>query len=169
MRAETHIDLLFWCTSRWFACTKLEVTSGTQILFIPVQNSLFSFKIHTWGLGPIETRNSDARHAVLHAENHRCSLGPIETCNFGPKAAVLKAQNHRWGLEPIETSDSGANHAFLYVQNDRWGLVPVETCMLAQKSLFCMQKPQMRAETSRDYTKFADLHAQNHTWGMEHL
>ena len=150
MREGTHTDLSFWCKSRWFACTKLQVTSGNQILFIPVQNSMFSSKNHTWGLGPIETSNSDARHAVLHAENHRCSLGPIETCNFGPKVAILNAQNHRWGLKPIESNNSGANHAVLYAQNDRWGLVPVETCMLVQKSLFCMQRPQMRAGTSRD-------------------
>ena len=41
MRAGTYIYLTFWCKSRWFACTKRQVTSGTQIPFIPVQNSLF--------------------------------------------------------------------------------------------------------------------------------
>ena len=53
-------------------------------------------------------------------------------------------------MEPIETGNSGANHAGLYAQNDRWGLVPIETCMLVHKSLICIQKPQMRAETNRD-------------------
>ena len=42
-------------------------------------------------MGPIETSNSDARHAVLHAENHRSVVGPIETCTFGPKVAGLHA------------------------------------------------------------------------------
>ena len=74
----------------------------------------------------------------------------MDTCNFGLKVAVLNEQNHRWGMEPIETSNSGANHAVLYAQNDRWGLVPIETCMLVQKSLFCMQNPQMSAGTNRD-------------------
>ena len=53
-------------------------------------------------------------------------------------------------MEPIETSKSGANHTGLYAQNDRWGLVPIETCMLVHKSLFCIQKQQMRAGTNRD-------------------
>ena len=36
--------------------------------------------------------------------------------------------------------------------------------MLAQRSLLCLQKPQMRAGTSRDHNSganHADLHAQN--------
>ena len=53
-------------------------------------------------------------------------------------------------MEPIETSISGANHAGLYAQNDRWGLVSIETFMLVHKSLFCIQKPLMRAGTNRD-------------------
>ena len=28
----------------------------------------------------IETSNSDAKHAVVHAQNDRSCLGPIETC-----------------------------------------------------------------------------------------
>ena len=53
-------------------------------------------------------------------------------------------------MEPIETSNSGANHAGLYAQNDRWGLLLIETCMLVHKSLFSIQKQQMRAGTHRD-------------------
>ena len=55
----THRDLLFWSKRRCFTCR--------------------------WGLGPIGTSNSDARHTVLHAQNHRWGLGHIETCNSGPK------------------------------------------------------------------------------------
>ena len=148
----THRDLLFGSKSCCFACKK-----------------------HRWGLGPIESGNSDTRHAGLYAESHRWGLGPKDMCNCGhkvavlhaqndrwglrpiearnfrPKAAVLNAQNQRWGLKLIETSYSGANHAVLYAQNDRWGLVPIETCMLVQKSLFSMQKPQKKAGTNRDY------------------
>ena len=100
----THRDFLFWSRSRCFAC-----------------------KNHRW-LGPTDTSNSDARHAVLHAENHRWGLGPIDTSNSGDKVAVLNAQNNRWGLEPIEPSNSGANHAVVHAQNERSCLGPLETC-----------------------------------------
>ena len=37
----------------------------------------------------METSNSGANHAVLHAQNDRFCVGPIETCYSGPKVAVL--------------------------------------------------------------------------------
>ena len=40
----------------------------------------------------METRNSDANHAVLHAQINRRSLVPIETCNSDQKVAVLHAK-----------------------------------------------------------------------------
>ena len=43
----------------------------------------------------METINSVANHAVLHAQNDRRSLGPIETINSGHNVAVVNAQNHR--------------------------------------------------------------------------
>ena len=43
----------------------------------------------------METSNSGANHAVLHAQNDRGGLGPIETINSGAKVAVLNAKNHR--------------------------------------------------------------------------
>ena len=43
----------------------------------------------------METSNSGANHAVLHAQNDRRGLGPIETINSGHNAAVVNAQNHR--------------------------------------------------------------------------
>ena len=49
-------------------------------------------KNHRWGLGHIETSDSDAKPAVLHAQNDRWSLGPIEICYSGPKLAVLHAK-----------------------------------------------------------------------------
>ena len=78
MKAGTHIDLSFWCKSRCFACTKRQVMSGTHrdLLFRSISRC-FASKNHTWGLGPMETSNSDTRYAVLQAENHRWSLGPI--------------------------------------------------------------------------------------------
>ena len=43
-------------------------------------------------MGPRETSNSDANHAVLQAQNDMSGLGPIETCNFAPKVSVLHAK-----------------------------------------------------------------------------
>ena len=43
----------------------------------------------------METRNSGANHAVLHAQNDRCGLGPIETSNSEANHVVLHAQKDR--------------------------------------------------------------------------
>ena len=43
----------------------------------------------------------------------------METSNSGANQAVLHAQNDRRGLGPIETSNSDANHAVLQAQSDR--------------------------------------------------
>ena len=59
----------------------------------------------------METSNSGATHAVLHAQNDRWGLEPMETSYSGDNQAVLHAQKDRWGLGPMETSNSGANHA----------------------------------------------------------
>ena len=40
----------------------------------------------------METSNSGANRALLHAQINRRSLGPIETCNSYPKVAVLHAK-----------------------------------------------------------------------------
>ena len=131
--------------------------SGTlrDLLFVS-KSRCFACKNHSWVLGPIETSNSDSRHAVLHAENHRWVLGPVETCNFGPKVAGLQAKTsdegwdpkrlkfwtkmrsfackkHRWGLGHIETSDSGDNHPVFHAQNDRLCLGLIEICYSGPK------------------------------------
>ena len=43
----------------------------------------------------METSNSGANHAVLHALNDRCGLGPRETINSGHNVAVVNSQNQR--------------------------------------------------------------------------
>ena len=43
----------------------------------------------------METSNSVANHAVLHAKNDRRGLGHIETINSGQNVAVVNVQNHR--------------------------------------------------------------------------
>ena len=40
----------------------------------------------------METSDSDANHAVFHAQNDRWCLGPIESCYSGPKFSVLHAK-----------------------------------------------------------------------------
>ena len=134
-----------------FCIQKPQMSAGTHrdLLFLS-KSRCFVFKNHRWGLGPIETSFSDARHAVLHAQNNRWSLGPIETWNSGPKVALLNAQNRRWGLGPIETSNSGANHAVLHAQKDISCLWPIETCYSGPKVAVVHPKPQMRAGTHRD-------------------
>ena len=51
-------------------------------------------------MGLIETSISDAKHAVLHAQNDRLCLGPIKTCNSAPKVAVLHAKITDKGWDP---------------------------------------------------------------------
>ena len=48
----------------------------------------------------METSNSAANHAVLHAQNYRRSLVPIESCNSGPKVAVSLAKTADEGRDP---------------------------------------------------------------------
>ena len=100
MRAGTHVDLSFWCKSRCFACTKRQVMYGSyrDLVFRSISRC-FAFKNHTWGLGPIETSYSDARHALLQAQNDRWGLVPLETCKSGPKAAVLQAKTTDEGCD----------------------------------------------------------------------
>ena len=50
----------------------------------------------------------------------------------------------------METSNSDATHAALQAQNGRGNLGPIQFAIRVQKSLFCMQKAQMRAGTHRD-------------------
>ena len=51
-------------------------------------------------LGPIETSNSNAKHALVHAQKDRSCLGPIETCYSAPEVAVLHAKNTCGVLDP---------------------------------------------------------------------
>ena len=48
----------------------------------------------------METTNSGANHANLHAQNDRWSLVPIETYNSCPKSAVLHAKTTDEGWDP---------------------------------------------------------------------
>ena len=69
---------------------------------------------------------TDAKCAVVNAENDRSCLGPIETCHSVPEVAFLP------GKATGEVCD------------------PERLVILFLKSLFCIQKPQMRSGTHRD-------------------
>ena len=69
------------------------VVVDPQSLVIPVQKSLFCIQNHTRWLGPIETSNSCAKVADLHAQNHTWGLGPIQTFKTGPKVTVCKKKH----------------------------------------------------------------------------
>ena len=43
----------------------------------------------------METSDSGANHAVLHAQSRRLGLGHMETCNSGAKVPIMNARNHR--------------------------------------------------------------------------
>ena len=73
----------------------------------------------------METSDSDARNAVLQAENHRWSLGPIETFYSGPEVAVLHAKTTAVVYSPAETCNSSPKGAVLHAQNHRWELEPI--------------------------------------------
>ena len=138
----------------------------------------------------METSNSEAKLAVLHAQNDRWGLEYIETCNSGQKVAVLNAQNHKWGLGPIETRNSGDNHAVLHAHNDRWGLGPIETCnsgpnvsvlhaktaddgcdpyrpgILVLRRLFCIHKSTGEVWDPLGLVWQTVLFAKMHRWGL---
>ena len=48
----------------------------------------------------METSDSAANHAVLHAQNDWWSLGLIETINSGPKVSVLHSNSPNEGWDP---------------------------------------------------------------------
>ena len=48
----------------------------------------------------METSNSGANHAVLHAQINRRSLETIETCNSDPTVTVMHAKSIDEGWHP---------------------------------------------------------------------
>ena len=123
----THRDLLFGSKSRCFEC-----------------------KNHRWGLGPIETSNSDARQGVLHAENHSWVLGPIETCNFGPKVAGFHAKTKDEVWAPYSLVSLVIKSLFCMKKNtdEGWNNIDLSFCCKSRR--FACTKRQVRSGTHRD-------------------
>ena len=61
----------------------------------------------------MESCNSAPKVAVLHVK----TTGPLETSNSGANFAVLHAQNDRWYLGAIDIHYSGAKPADLHAKN----------------------------------------------------
>ena len=72
----------------------------SQKIVILVLKSLFCIQNNRRGQGPIETSNSNANHAVLHAQKDRLGLGPIWSYNSVPKDAVLQLKTSDEGSDP---------------------------------------------------------------------
>ena len=124
--------------------------------------------------GPTKTSDSDAKHAVVHAQNDRSYLEPIETCYSGPEVAVLHAKTTGgdWDLQRLVFLVIKSLFCMQKTTGEGWNPYSLDTLVLITllcvlkttdhvgdpyklisfvlKSLFCMQKPQMRAGTLRD-------------------
>ena len=70
------------------------------------------------------TSNSDAKVAVLNAQNFRRRLGPIDNCHSRSKHAVLQSQINRRILGPIETCNSDPKVALLHAKTTDEGWEP---------------------------------------------
>ena len=82
------------------------------------------FCMHKTIVEAIEISNSDAKVAVLNAQNHRLRLGPTDKCHSGSKHAVLHSQINRRGLGPIETCNSAPKVAVLNAKTTDEGWDP---------------------------------------------
>ena len=124
---------------------------GTPLVIL-VLKSPFACKSHKWGLGTLETSNSDAKVAVLSAQNHRWRLGPIDNCHSGSKHAVFPSQINRRRLGPIETCNSDPKVAVLHAKTTDESWDPTRLAILVLKSLFFdWKKSYVRSGTHRDY------------------
>ena len=136
--------LVFWCKSRCFACTKWQVRSGTHrdLQFWPKSRCSACIN-HWWGLGPIETSNSDAKHAVLHAQNH----GEVWDTY---RLVILVIKSLFW----------------LHITTDE-GWDEFKLAILVLITLFCMHWGLGTIETCNSSPKFTALHAKTTDEGWD--
>ena len=113
----THRELLFGSKSRCFECKNLR-----------------------WGLGPIETRNSGANHAVFQAQDERSYLGPIETYYSGPEGAVLHAKTTGGVLDQQRLVILVLKSLFFMHKTTHEGWIPYSLFILLLSTLLCALK-----------------------------
>ena len=89
-------------------------------------------------MGPIVTNNSDAKVALLNAQNRRWRLGPIDKRHSGSNQAVLHSQINTRSLGRIETFNSDPNVAVLHAKTTNEGRDTYRLVILMLIKLFCM-------------------------------
>ena len=99
---------------------------------------------------------SDAKHAVVHAQNDMCCLGPREICYSGPEVTVLRAKTTSGVLDterlviPVlkslffmhKTTGEGCKQysLFILMLSTQLCVNPYRLVILMQITLFCMYK-----------------------------
>ena len=126
---------------------------------------------HRWGLGPIETSNSCAKVAVLHAQKHRWRLEPIRSFYSCAKYAVMCGQNHRWGLGSIQTCKSG--HKVAVLQGEKKTQMKagthIDLSFWCKSRCFACTKGQVRSGNHWDLlfrSKSRCFASKNRSWGL---
>ena len=72
----------------------------------------------------MDTNESGANHAVLHAQNDRLCRGRRETRIYGANHADFHAQSDRWGLGPKQICNSAPKVAVLNAKTIEKGWDP---------------------------------------------
>ena len=91
-------------------------------------------------MGPLETSNSDAKHALVRAQNDGSCLRNIETCYSGPEVTVLHAKTTRGVLDPLKLVSLVLKLLFCMHKSTDEGWNPYKAVKLVQITLFCMHK-----------------------------
>ena len=110
---------------------------------------------------------SDAKHAVVQAQNDRWGLVPIETCNSVPKVAVLHAKTTDEGWDPQRLVILVLKFRFCMhrMRGDVW--YPLRLVILVQSRCFACKNYRWRLgpiEPINSCANHAVLHAQKDLW-----
>ena len=101
---------------------------------------LFCNQNHRWGRGPIEPGDSDAKHAVLLAQNDRSYLEPIETYYPGPEGTVLHAKTTGGDWDPQRLVILVLKSLFWMHKTTGEGWNPYSLDTLVLSTLLCVLK-----------------------------
>ena len=98
----------------------------------------------------METSISDAKHAVVHAQNDRSCVGPIETCYSGPEVAVLHAKITGGVLDPQSLVIQVLKSLFGMHKTTGEGCKQYSLFILVLCTLFAYTKRLVNSGTHRD-------------------
>ena len=120
-----------------------------QLLFCIAQN----YRVRAGTYGDLQFR-SLMSHCCECSKPQMRDLGPMETSISDAKVAVLHAQNDWWCLGPIETSDSAGpkSRMFCMHKTDRWWSVTHRdyAILVLNFAVVNVLKPLVRSGTNRD-------------------